>query len=282
MMACAIDEAVRNCVAVGGDPDRMVGLDNFCWPDPVQSEKTPDGEYKLAQLVRANKALYDYTIAYQVPCISGKDSMKNDFMAGAEKISVPPTVLFSVLGKIDDVRKAVTMDVKKAGDLVYCVGMTYQDLGGSEYLAMHDLVGNQVPKVRAEQAKELYPKLHKAMMEGLVASCHDCSDGGLGIALAESAFAGGLGMEVDLRKVPAEEMERDDYLLFSESQSRFVVTIHPEKQKAFFAAMNGVIVGEIGTVAKGKSFVVTGLKGKKIIQGDIYKLKAAWQRTLGV
>jgi phosphoribosylformylglycinamidine synthase II len=282
MMACAIDEAVRNCVAVGGDPDRMVGLDNFCWPDPVQSEKTPDGEYKLAQLVRANKALYDYTIAYQVPCISGKDSMKNDFMAGPEKISVPPTVLFSVLGKLDDVRKAVTMDCKAAGDLVYAIGMTYQELGASEYLAMHGSIGNQVPQVRAEQAKELYKKLHRAIMEGLIASCHDCSDGGLGVALAESAFAGGSGMEVDLRKVPVEGIERDDYLLFSESQSRFVVTIHPAKQKAFLAAMKGAVVGEIGTVVKGKSFVVTGLQGKKIIQGDIYKMKVAWQRTLGV
>jgi phosphoribosylformylglycinamidine synthase len=282
MMACAIDEAVRNAVAVGGNSTTMVGLDNFCWPDPVQSEKTPDGEYKLAQLVRANKALYDYTMAYQVPCISGKDSMKNDFMAGAVKISVPPTVLFSVLGHIADVRKAVTMDCKAAGDLVYVVGMTYEEMGGSEYFAMHREIGNQVPQVRAEQAKELYQKLHTAIMEGTVASCHDCSDGGMGIALAESAFAGGFGMEVDLGKVPAERIERDDYLLFSESQSRFVVTVKPAKQKAFLSIMKGISLGEIGKVTKGKAFVVTGLKGKKIIQGDIYKLKAAWQRTLGV
>jgi len=282
MMACAIDEAVRNAVAVGGDPARMVGLDNFCWPDPVQSEKTPDGEYKLAQLVRANKALYAYTMAYQVPCISGKDSMKNDFMAGAVKISVPPTVLFSILGKIDDVRKAVTMDCKTPGDLVYVVGQTYEELGGSEYFAMHGSIGNQVPQVRAEEAKGLYQRLHTAIMEGTVASCHDCSDGGLGIALAESAFAGGFGMEVDLRKVPAQGIERDDYLLFSESQSRFVMTVHPEKKKAFLSVMKGVSLGEVGQVTKGKDFVVTGLKGTKIIQGDIYKLKAAWQRTLGV
>jgi phosphoribosylformylglycinamidine synthase len=282
MMACAIDEAVRNAVAVGGDPARMVGLDNFCWPDPVQSEKTPDGEYKLAQLVRANKALCEYTMTYQVPCISGKDSMKNDFMAGAVKISVPPTVLFSVLGHIADVRKAVTMDCKAPGDLVYVLGMTYEEMGGSEYFAIHGSIGNQVPQVRAEQAKELYQKLHKAIMEGTVASSHDCSDGGIGIALAESAFAGGFGMEVDLRKVPAKGIARDDYLLFSESQSRFVVTIHPEKKEAFLSIMKGITLGEIGTVTKGKQFIVTGLKGKKIIQQDIYKLKEVWQRTLGI
>ena len=162
------------------------------------------------------------------------------------------------------------------------MGMTYPELGGSEYFAMHNSIGNQVPQVRAEQAKELYHKLHRAIMEGLVASCHDCSDGGLGVALAESAFAGGFGMEVDLKKVPAEGIDRDDYLLFSESQSRFVVTVHPAKQKAFLAMMKGIALGEIGKVIEGKAFVVTGLKGKKIIQGDIYKLKAAWQRTLGV
>jgi phosphoribosylformylglycinamidine synthase II len=282
MMACAIDEAVRNAVAVGSDPARMVGLDNFCWPDPVQSEKTPDGEYKLAQLVRANKALYDYTIAYNVPCISGKDSMKNDFMAGEVKISVPPTVLFSVLGKIDDVRKAVTMDCKAPGDLVYIAGMTYEEMGGSEYFAMHGSIGNQVPRVRAEQAKKLYQKIHTAIMEGTVASCHDCSDGGMGVALAESAFAGGFGMDVDLGKVLAEGIERDDYLLFSESQSRFVVTIDPAKKDAFLSIMKGITLREIGTVTKEKKFIVTGLQGKKIIQADIYKLKAAWQRPLGV
>ncbi|MCK7503439.1 MAG: AIR synthase related protein [Desulfobacterales bacterium] len=113
MTACAIDEAVRNAVAVGADLDHLAGLDNFCWCDPVKSAKTPDGEYKLAQLVRSNMAIYDYTTAYGVPCISGKDSMKNDYSIGKTKISVPPTLLYSVIGKIKDVRKAVTMDAKR-------------------------------------------------------------------------------------------------------------------------------------------------------------------------
>ncbi len=280
MMACAIDEAIRNNVAVGGNPARMAGLDNFCWPDPVKSDKTPDGEYKLAQLVRANKALYDYTTTYGVPCISGKDSMKNDYLAGDIKISIPPTVLFSVLGKIEDVRRAVTMDAKAPGDLVYVLGMTYDELGGSEYFAMHGYIGNKVPQVQAWEAKELYYKLHEAIMEGVVASCHDCSDGGLGVALAESAFAGGLGMEVDLRKVPSTGVERDDYLLFSESQSRFVATVHPTMQEAFLSIMKGIYLGEIGRVTRGRRFIVINQKGQKIIQGDISRLKEAWQRPL--
>ena len=146
MMACAIDEAIRNNIAVGGNLKHMAGLDNFCWCDPVQSEKTPDGEYKLAQLVRANMALYDYTTAFGVPCISGKDSMKNDYLIGTTKISIPPTVLFSAVSVITDVRKCVTMDAKRAGDRVYVLGETFNEMGASEYFALFGFLGNQVPR----------------------------------------------------------------------------------------------------------------------------------------
>jgi phosphoribosylformylglycinamidine synthase len=122
MAANAIDEAIRNVIAVGGGLGHIAGLDNFCWPDPVFSDKTPDGPYKLAQLVRANQALYDYCTAYGVPCISGKDSMKNDYQIGDTKISVPPTLLFSVIASMPDVRKAITMDVKQPVDLVFILG----------------------------------------------------------------------------------------------------------------------------------------------------------------
>ena len=280
MTACALDEAIRNNVAVGGDPTRMVALDNFCWPDPVKSEKTPDGEYKLAQLVRACKALYDFTTAYSVPCISGKDSMKNDYIGGGVKISIPPTVLFSVLGKMEDVRRAVSMEAKRPQDLVYVLGVTYPELGGSEYFAMMGYVGNEVPRVRAEESRELYLRLWKAIQEGLVASCHDCSDGGLGVALAEVAFSGSLGMEVDLREAPQEGVERDDYLLFSESQSRFVVTVRPEHRGAFEELMEGVPFSRIGVVREGRTFGVIGLEGRKVIEADIFRLKEAWQRPL--
>ncbi|HQK78952.1 MAG TPA: AIR synthase-related protein, partial [Syntrophales bacterium] len=233
MAACAIDEAVRNAVAVGADLDHLAGLDNFCWCDPVASEKTPDGEYKLAQLVRANQAVYDYTTAYGVPCISGKDSMKNDYAIEGTKISIPPTLLYSVIGRIADVRRAVTMDAKRAGDIVYVLGETKNELGASEWYALHGCVGDNCPRVDAAAAKWLYAALHRAIAAGLVASCHDCSDGGLGIALAETAFAGGLGMDVDLRQVPRRDLHRDDYLLFSETASRFVVTVSPANRAAF-------------------------------------------------
>ena len=280
MAACAIDEAVRNAVAVGCPPDRIAGLDNFCWCDPVQSEKTPDGHYKLAQLVRANQALYDVTTAYDVPCISGKDSMKNDYQIGNRKISIPPTLLFSVIGKMEDVRKAVTMDVKQPGDLVYVLGETAPELGASEWYALHGCTGLSVPQVNVKTARRLYEALHRAIMAGCVASCHDCSDGGLGVALAEAAFAGGLGMMIDLACVPARGIDRDDTLLFSESQSRFVVTISPVNRENFETILAGCVAAQVGTVLAAAQLLIKGLQGNQIIAADLQELKAAWQKPL--
>ncbi|PKN86018.1 MAG: hypothetical protein CVU51_07845 [Deltaproteobacteria bacterium HGW-Deltaproteobacteria-1] len=280
MTACAIDEAVRNAVAVGADLDHLAGLDNFCWCDPVKSAKTPDGEYKLAQLVRANMAIYDYTTAYGVPCISGKDSMKNDYSIGLTKISVPPTLLYSVIGKIRDVRKAVTMDAKRPQDLVYILGETRDELGGSEWFAQNGSVGSKVPQVDAKKAMKLYRALHKAIAAGLVASCHDCSDGGLGVALAETAFAGGMGMRIDLKDVPYRGKKRNDYILFSETASRFVVTIHPKDQNRFEKIMAGNVFSEIGFVSADGLFEVAGINGRPIVKDNINKLKEAWQKPL--
>ncbi|NIQ38534.1 MAG: phosphoribosylformylglycinamidine synthase [Proteobacteria bacterium] len=281
MVACAIDEAVRNAICVGARPDRMAGLDNFCWCDPIQSERTPDGHFKLAQLVRANQALYDYATAYNIPLISGKDSMKNDAMLGGVKISIPPTVLFSIIGKIDDVRKAMTADCKSPHDLVYVLGTTRTELGGSEYFASRGFVGNHVPRVNHKEAIGLYTVLHRTIEEGVLASCHDCSDGGLAVALAETAFSGALGLTVDLGKVPAEGVKRDDFLLFAESQSRFVVTVHPEKREAFEKTLSGHVYGQVGVVREDDRFEIIGLGGERIIRTQIGSLKEAWQGPLG-
>ncbi len=280
MTACAVDEAVRNAICVGGSLEVMAGLDNFCWCDPIQSEKTPDGHYKLAQLVRANRALAHYAKAYGVPPISGKDSMKNDYMVGGTKISIPPTLLFSVMAKIDDVRKAVTMDAKREGDLVYVLGTTYDELGASEYAVLHGAIGNKVPKVREADSLPRYRALEAAIKDGLVASCHDCSDGGLGVALAETAFSGGLGMNLDLSQAPMEGIDRDDVLLFSESQSRFVATVHPDKADAFEAAMAGTSVGRLGMVTSATTLQAKGLDGSTVLAADLTDLKKSWQATL--
>ncbi len=283
MTTNAVDEALRNYVAVGGSLDLVAGLDNFCWCDPVLSDKTPDGDYKMAQLVRSNQALYDICMVYNLPLISGKDSMKNDFYDGTVKISIPPTLLFSVIGKIDDARKAVTMDLKRPGDIVYLLGKTGDELGGSEYLALSGLIGKRVPVVDAAKAYKRYRAYHQSVNAGTVASCHDLSDGGLAVAAAESAFAGGCGMAIDLAAVlwkGDQSAKSDAALLFSESASRHLVTVHPEQQAAFETLMSGNCFAVIGRVTQEQSLVITGLNGNCVIRSELAELKEAWQRTL--
>ncbi len=285
MTANAIDEALRSYVAVGGSLDLVAGLDNFCWCDPVESEKTPDGAYKMAQLVRSNQALYDVCMDYNLPLISGKDSMKNDFYDGTTKISIPPTLLFSVIGKIDDARKAVTMDVKRPGDVVYLLGKTANELGASEYLALFGAIGNNVPQVYTTLAYKRYQAYHTAVNRGTVASCHDLSDGGLAVAAAESAFAGGYGMNLDLSRVVwrGDMSGRSDCtLLFSESASRHLVTVHPEKREQFEAVMGGNCFASIGVVTDDGVLSISGLNGSAVVKADLAELKEAWQKTLRV
>ena len=286
MARAAVDEAVRNAVAVGGNVDYMAGLDNFCWCDPVKSDKTPDGEYKLAQLVRANRGLFDITTAYGIPMISGKDSMKNDYMIGDTKISIPPTILFSVMGRIEDITKSITMDAKAPGDFVYVLGLTRYELGGSEYFAHHGFIGGSVPIVDEQKNLGLYRALYRAIQDGLVASCHDISDAGLGAALAEVAIAGNLGMEIDLEKLPTDEAEegrRDDYLLFSESQGRFVVTVKAHKASEFERALSASDFGLVGTVVESEDdnrLVIRGCDGATMIDLSVDELRRAWKRPL--
>ena len=287
MAASVIDEAVRRVVAVGGDPDRIAGLDNFCWPDPVQSEKTPDGYEKLAKLVRANKALYDYTKAFNVPCISGKDSMKNDSILEGRKISIPPTLLFSALGKINDVRKAVTMDLKKTGDIIYLVGETRNECGGSEfYRYMHEkddsgvYPGSNIPLVDAETAKKIYSAMHEAVNMEIVNSIHTPAKGGLGIALVKTAMAGELGIDIDLREINLNDCFYDYQLLFSESNSRFLVTVAGDHAETFENLFKDLPFYSIGKVLDNNEIKITGIDGENIVRADLFELKRIWKEKL--
>jgi phosphoribosylformylglycinamidine synthase len=280
MAACAADEAMRGLVAVGADPDRVAALDNFCWCDPVQAPTNPDGYHKLAQLVRAARALHDVCVCYGMPLVSGKDSMKNDYKIGKTRISIPPTLLVSAIGQLDDARLAVSMDVKRVGAAVYVIGVTHPDLGASQYLAQLGVTGGPVPKLRdPDAAIATYRWLHQAMRSRLVDSCHDVADGGLGVALAETAFAGDLGLDVDLREVPVEGISRDDFALFSETPARLVVTVPATAARAF-EILVGQAAHRIGFVTAAKRLVITGLDGATIIDSDLAALKRAWKKPL--
>ncbi len=259
MMAASIDLAARRAVAAGARHDRIAGLDNFCWPDPVQSEKTPDGEYKAAQLVRANQGLYDYCKAFKIPLVSGKDSMKNDSTRGGRKISIPPTVLFSAIGKIDDIRTAVTFDLKEPGDLIYVVGLTKAELGGGEFFAMLGEIGNTVPRVDAESSRKLLAAIAGITAKKIARSIHAPGSGGLAVSFAKMAMAGRLGAEIDLKAIPAEGALTPHEILFSESASRFVIAVAPEHAEALAKKLKTFACAKVGTVIKKPVLRVSGI-----------------------
>ncbi len=285
MMANAIDEAVRNAVAVGADPDRLAGVDNFCWCDPVTSEKTPDGAYKLAQLVRANLALSHFCRAYRLPCVSGKDSMKNDYTGGGQKISIPPTVLFTVLGFMPDASRAVTSDFKKPGDMIYLLGTTAPECGAGEIASELGFSCPDVPHVDALAAQVRYRTLFSAISRGLVTACHDLSDGGLGVALAEMAIGGRLGFAADLSAVPVAGVHSghgglsDLELLYAESAGRLLVCVAPRDQAAFEALFAGQAAGLLGAVTANPAAHVH--RGETtLVHEDVEALARAFAATL--
>jgi len=285
MAAASVDEALRNAVCVGVDLDLISGLDNFCWPDPIESSKTPDGKYKLAQLVRANRALDDVCRAYRLPCISGKDSMKNDAMLGGEKISVPPTLLFSLLGNHHDVRKAVSSDFKKPGDAIFLIGQTHQELGASElsYMLRDDGaggIGGTVPEIEPERNMAAYRALTAAMGRQLVASAHDCSDGGLAVALAECCFGSDSGAMVDITPIWSDCDNLDKWgALFGESLGRILVSISPDDRDAFERSMEGVTCHYLGDVSEGDE-ISFSREDEVILSASMKMLRESWKGTL--
>lgn len=260
MTASVIDLALRRIVAVGGNPNHTAGLDNFCWPDPVQSEKTPDGEYKLAQLVRSNIALYEYTKAFSVPCISGKDSMKNDSTRGGKKISILPSLLFSAVSKIDHVSKGIDLSAKFAGDLICVIGITYPELGASEYFSMKNEIGNNVPKVDAKFAKKLYKKIFELTDNELLHSLHTPALGGLAVAFAKIAIAGRLGLQINLDTIPTKNTKKACEILFSESNSRFVATFPEKNLKMIKKILKNIPFAVVGTVTDEQNLSVRSEK----------------------
>ena len=274
MAISGIDEAIRNLISVGGRFDRIALLDNFCWGNCDRPET-------LGRLVRAAQACYDGAIAFGAPFISGKDSLNNEFECeDGSLISIPPTLLISALTIVDDVNKCVTMDLKRPGNWLFIVGQTKNELGGSHYYKIYNEIGSNVPKVDLQTAPNIAAKISEAIEKGLVAGCHDCSEGGLAVALAEMAFAGGLGIEADLRGLPKSDDCRSAHSqLFSESNSRYIIEVEPENYGSFAKLMLNLPFGQIGKVTDNKKLIIKSDKGTELINTDINELKKAWQRT---
>ncbi|MDA0834148.1 MAG: phosphoribosylformylglycinamidine synthase subunit PurL [Planctomycetota bacterium] len=278
MAASAIDEAIRNCVAVGADPQCIAILDNFCWGNTDRPET-------LGSLVRAALACRDFAVAYRTPFISGKDSLNNEFTyidaeGKKQTVAIPASLLISALGQIENVASAVTMDFKEPGNLIYLVGTTYDELGGSHWADIQGVIGGTVPRVRPESAMLLYRQIHELIKAGLVRSCHDLSEGGLAVSLAESAFAGGYGATCDLGTVPTEGDLDDISRLFSESNSRLILEIKPEDPQRVDEMLSNIPHAAIGVVSDKPRLTVLGLNEQIIIDQAIDDLKTAWQKPL--
>jgi phosphoribosylformylglycinamidine synthase len=275
MAASAIDEAVRNCVAVGANPARIAILDNFCWGDCERPET-------LGSLVRAAIACHDVAVALGTPFISGKDSLNNEFSyedaSGTRRtIAIPPSLLISAIGQIDDVATAVSMDLKEDGDLLYLVGQTKDELGGSYYCSFELLEGGQVPTLDAALAREIYRAVHCAITAGLVRSCHDLSEGGLAIAATEMAFSGGLGVEIDLAFVPQTGGLPLATLLFSESNSRLLCEVTPAHAARFEELLRGIPHANVGCVTGDANVVFRQGDEPPVIEVPCDELKDAWK-----
>ena len=269
-MAClAIDEAVRNVVAVGADPRRIALLDNFCWGNTDKSEN-------LGTLVRAAEACRDVALAYFMPFISGKDSLNNEFRGGGQTIVIPPTLLISALGQINDVHRCVTMDLKEPGNHLYLLGTTRNELGGSHFHLVTGQSGGAVPRVDLDQAPTLFQRLHEAIEAGLVRACHDLSEGGLAVAVAEMAFAGGVGADL---LHPGGNLS-DEVMLFAESPTRFVLEVRPELEQKCASLFRGLPWTRLGQTVKEPRLRIAGAGGEWLIWSVLDELKKCWQAPL--
>jgi len=271
--ACGIEEALRNLACVGAPLDKVAILDNFSWAkctDPAV----------FGALVRACEACYDYAMVYGTPFISGKDSLSNEFTYDGKVIRIPHTLLITAMTVVPDVRGSITMDVKQVGDVVILVGVTRDELGCSEYHAHLDVTGGFVPTVDAQASKRMLHAVARVTGARIANAAHDCSEGGLGVTLAEMAFAGGFGMRIDAAAVPRSGVETLDRVLFSESQTRIVLTVPQAKVAEARKLLGEVPHAVIGEVVTEPTLTISGLGGS--LARPLAELKAAWQAPLAI
>lgn len=282
MATCAVDEALRNLTAVGGDIERTAILDNFCWGNPADPAQ-------LGALVRALKGCYDAALAFGTPFVSGKDSLNNEYRANGQRLPVIPTLLISAFGTIDNATHTTDMSLKETGNLLYQLGTTHDELAGSHYAALLGPIDfearfplTNVPRVDFESASKNMRALGAAIRAGMVTSCHDLSEGGLAIAAAEMSLAGLLGLEIDLGCISHHLQAGDsqaEILLFSETASRFLVEIAPEQQTAFESFLREHQVQDyalIGRVEPSEHLVIR-YREQLLVDLPVSELQKAWK-----
>jgi phosphoribosylformylglycinamidine synthase len=277
MAASAIDEAVRNAVAVGADPARIAILDNFCWGNTDRPET-------LGSLVRAALACHDVALAWQTPFISGKDSLNNEFswlddQGNKQTLAIPPSLLISAMGQVADVRRCVTMDLKRTGNPIYLIGKTKSEFGGSQLFSLLELAGGHVPQVELELARSLFVRVHQAINSGMIRACHDLSEGGLAVALAEMSFAGQLGVDVELSGAQAASGLESVELLFSESNSRFLVEVDAAREHELLALLAELPAVRLGQVASHNNVSIR-LGAQPLLTVPWQELFDAWYQPL--
>lgn len=272
MAALAIDEALRNIVASGGKLEETYILDNFSWGSAQDEEL-------LGGLVRASYGCYDFSVYYGVPFISGKDSLYNEYTVGDKRIAIPGTLLVSAVSVVGDWRKTVTGNFKHEGELLYLIGFTRPELGASEYFRKLGITGGIVPGVDKKTALNIFKGVSRAIDKGLVNSCHDLSEGGLAVAASEMCIGSDLGANVFLEQVPAQAGMLDYEILFSESATRFIISVEKEKKDNFEKIMAGVPWGLIGCVSADKRLVIYKKGNKKIADAAVDSLKQSWLET---
>jgi len=283
MASCAIDTSIKNLVCSGIPFGKIALMDNFCWCSSDEPER-------LGELKRAVEACYDGAVAYRAPFISGKDSMFNDFKGfdknnNSIKISVPPTILISSIGVMDDYSKSVSLEVKFDGDLIYVIGKTKNELGGSEFYSYlgekergKSYIGNNVPVVDFEISKNIYQKITNLINNDLIVSAMPVNFGGLGIAFMKMAIGGKLGVEIDLNKIPKSDDLNDIQILYSQSCSRIVITINPQRQKEFEQILDGIPFSLVGKVTSNNKINIKGINQEALI--DVDEIEISYKKTL--
>jgi phosphoribosylformylglycinamidine synthase len=272
MAECALDEAMRNSVAAGGDPDYTAVLDNYCWGNTRDPQA-------FGELVRATEALCELALKYRTPFVSGKDSLHNEFRAGDRTIRIPGCILVTALSVIPDVTRSWSTDLKRAGSLLVLVGLTKDELGGSVYYKTKGELGAKVPRVDHELGHLVLHRTYRALQARCALAAHDLSEGGLGAAIAEMCIGGKLGAEVDLAKVPTNTNLRPEQVLFSESQSRFLLEVPPDRLDDLAANLREVPFAVIGTVTRDPVLRI-GWERQPVVQLPLPELEHAWKRPL--